>query len=389
MFCKNRTWATDSANYKVDPTLFDIFFDLTDRKFVPEQDLLPGHTSLRLSYLFRVQDFLAQCQQYSDEETNVAQDLLSKFQNYEIPVVTTYKRTKEEVGIIFERINNTGTKLTAFDLMIAWTWSEDFHLREEIDGILDVLDQKGFGDTDDKIVLQCLSAIINKTTRTKDILALDPDRVKESVSLLKDSLEKTIDFLSTELNVVTSDFLPQSHQLIPLTYFFFKVNNTSASQSKLLKQWFWRTAFSLRYSGAIDSRLNQDFALFDGIIAEEAVTLEKYQSLPPEKILIETPFTRTNVYTRSFLLLMAQSQPLNLTNGNKVDIGQALSKYNSKEYHHIFPKAFLVEKNVASQRINSICNFCFLPAYSNKRYRGVRPQTIFLIQSRRFFSIPS
>ena len=48
---------------------------------------------------------------------------------------TEAKRKKEEVGIIFERINNTGTKLTTLDLMIAWTWSEDFHLKEKMDEI--------------------------------------------------------------------------------------------------------------------------------------------------------------------------------------------------------------------------------------------------------------
>ncbi|GAJ16296.1 unnamed protein product, partial [marine sediment metagenome] len=56
----------------------------------------------------------------------------------------------EEVGIIFERINNTGTRLTTLDLMVAWTWGEDFHLREELDQILETLDLKGFGETPDK-----------------------------------------------------------------------------------------------------------------------------------------------------------------------------------------------------------------------------------------------
>ena len=88
-----------------------------------------------------------------------AVELQSKFQNYEVPIITTYKRKKEEVGIIFERINNTGTRLTTLDLMIAWTWSEDFHLKEKMDEILEILDQKGFGETPDKIILQCLSGI--------------------------------------------------------------------------------------------------------------------------------------------------------------------------------------------------------------------------------------
>lgn len=296
-----------------------------------------------------------------------SQRLLSKFQNYEIPVVTTSKRSKGEVGIIFERINNTGTRLTTFDLMIAWTWSEDFHLREKIDDILDILDQKGFGDIDDKIILQCLSAITKKTTKTKDILGLEPEEVKGSIASLQDALEKAVDFFGTQLNVVSTDFLPQSHQLIPITYFFSRVNNPSASQVKILRQWFWRTSFSLRYSGATDTRLNQDIDLIDTIVAGEQGIPQKYGQLPLEKVLIAAPFTRTNVYTRSLLLLMAQANPMNLTNGARIDLGTALSKYNAKEYHHVFPRAFLKEKGVEAEKISSVCNFCFLPSDSNKR----------------------
>jgi hypothetical protein len=89
--------------------------------------------------------------------------------------------------------------------MIAWTWSEDFHLREKIDEILDILDQKGFGDIDDKIILQCLGAITKKTTRTKDILSLEPNEVKENITVLQDALEKAVDFFATQLHVVTTD----------------------------------------------------------------------------------------------------------------------------------------------------------------------------------------
>ena len=36
-----------------------------------------------------------------------------------------------------------------------------------MDEILEILDQKGFGETPDKIILQCLSGIAQKTTKTK------------------------------------------------------------------------------------------------------------------------------------------------------------------------------------------------------------------------------
>jgi len=70
---------------------------------------------------------------------------------------------------------------------------------------------------------------------------------------------------------------------------------------------------------------------------------------------------------------MAQASPLNLTNGAQVDIGVALSKYNSKEYHHVFPRAFLKDKGIDVDKINSVCNFCFLPSDSNKKISRKAP----------------
>ena len=318
-------------------------------------------------------NFINEIKDYSPKHRDIAVELQSKFQNYEVPVITTYKRTKEEVGIIFERINNTATKLTTLDLMIAWTWSEDFHLKEKIDDILEILDQKGFGETPDKIILQCLSGIAKQTTKTKEILTINPDIVKLNVDNLKGSLEKTIDFLSTELNMMSRDFLPHSHQIVPLTFFFSKVNLPTANQSKIIKQWFWKTSFSKRYSGSTDLHMDEDIAFFNKVMANDFSGIDKYSYSIDDKNLIDQKFTKGSPYTRAFLILMAQKSPLNLTNGNKIDLGNALSKYNSKEYHHIFPRNFLKKKGKEIGEINSLCNFCFLPADSNKKISNKAP----------------
>ncbi len=367
LFCRNRTQDPNIDKYKIDPEMFNISFDLDEKRFVQNVELNNSHTNLKLSCLFNSIEFHESTKDFSREHLLNAVALQSQFQNYEIPIVTTSKKGKEDIGLIFERINNTATKLSTLDLMVAWTWSDDFHLKEQLDDILEILDQKGFGDTDEKILLQCLSGIIKKTTKTRDILSLDPTEVKNNIDLLRESLEKSIDFFSTELRVTSSDFLPQSHQIIPFTYFFSIVNTPTAQQVKVLKKWFWRTSFSLRYQGATDIRLNQDILYFGRVAEGNFAGLDKYEPLLTDVSLIAPVFSKTNVYTRSLLLLLAQKKPSDLISGKRVDTGKALSKFNRKEYHHIFPQAFLREQGVANQKINSICNFCFLPADSNKR----------------------
>jgi hypothetical protein len=373
LFCRDRRLDESFDKYRIDPAVFDISFDLDEKVFLPNEELKPSNRNLKLSALFNSMEFHGLTTGFAQEHIQAAVGLQSQFQNYEVPVVVTSKTGREDIGIIFERINNTATKLSTLDLMVAWTWSDDFHLREQLDDILEALDQKGFGDTDEKIILQCLSAIIKKTTRTKDILSLDPKEVKDNIDLLRASLEKAIDLLSTELHVASSDLLPQSHQIIPFTYFFSRVQKPSAPQNKALKNWFWRTSFSLRYQGATDIRLNQDILFFDGVIKGDFEGLDKYSPTLSEIALTMPVFSKTNVYTRSLLLLLAQMKPLDLINGRKIDLGKALSKFNRKEYHHVFPQAYLRDNNIAEAKINSICNFCFLPADSNKRISNRSP----------------
>ncbi len=372
-FCKDRSRDPQNARYDIDQDIFEIYFDLDDDKFVPDCDLVNGHANLKMTSLLDVNKFFDDVNKLDEKYRQKARDLQSKFQNYDIPVTTTTKRKKEEVGIIFERINNTGTKLTTLDLMIAWTWSEEFHLREELDDLTEILEIKGFGETPDKIILQCLAGIIKKTTKTRDILGLEPETVRNSIDKLKSSLEKSIDFLSTELHISSRDFLPHSHQIVPLAFFFSKVNTPDQEQSKILKQWFWKTSFSRRYSGSTDTKMNDDITFFEKVVNHDYSDIDKYSYSVDKATLVNQRFSKSSPFARALLLLLAQKNPRNLVNGNRIDLGVALSEYNAKEYHHIFPRAFLKTKDIETNEINSLCNFCFLPADSNKKIAGKSP----------------
>jgi hypothetical protein len=366
VFCSDRTPEFDPGQYKVDPTIFDIYFDLDSKEFRSADNLIQGNSSFRLKDLFDFNSFFKAIEALSSEHKKAAQELHLKFNNYEVPIVTITKRDKREVGIIFERINNTGTKLTTLDLMVAWTWKEDFHLREEMNDLLEKLEAKGFSDIPEKIILQCLSSIVRESSTTRTILDLTPEEVHDNFPKLTESLEKTIDFLSTELNISNRDFLPHAQQIISLAYFFSRKHIPDVEQTKTLKEWFWKTAFSKRYAAQTDEKVDSDIAFFKDVLNGINSGISRYAYTLTKDVLIKQKFTKNHPYVRAFLLLLAQNNPLNLVNGNKIDLGRALSKYNYKEYHHIFPRAFLKKKGTKEERVNSMCNFCFLPADSNK-----------------------
>ncbi|MEB6548737.1 DUF262 domain-containing protein [Heyndrickxia sporothermodurans] len=159
---------------------FDIYFDLDADSFIHKENIDVTHHNLKMNLLFNVTEFFTAVSKYPDDLKEKAVRLQSIFQNYEVPTVTIKKRDKGEVGTIFERINNTGTPLSALELMVAWTWSEEYDLKDIFKKVYNILESRDFADVKEKVILQCFGAIINNTTITKE--RINP-RILDSISL--------------------------------------------------------------------------------------------------------------------------------------------------------------------------------------------------------------
>ncbi|CAF4563383.1 unnamed protein product [Rotaria sp. Silwood1] len=239
----------DSSSDMYNPNLdiFEIYYDFSKKVFSSKKEIDPNSTNV--IYLRNFLDpakLIDSLSTLDNKYHSEAKELFSKFINYELPVITIKNRTKSEVGIIFERVNNTGTKLTTLDLMIAWTWTEDFHLLEKINDLSTELEKKNFGKLKKDILLQTISGIIQDDTTTQKVLSLSGEEIRDNWGMFCESIKKAIDFLSTELNCLHHDFLPAQQQIISLCKFFSIQGNVSSNQIKLLKKWFWKTSFSDR-----------------------------------------------------------------------------------------------------------------------------------------------
>jgi len=392
VFTQDRELDPASEASSFEPKMFDVYFDLRSEKFVPatqvadEFDGLPIFMEmeqtksksryLRLSTLFRPTELLRQYNRIDPDLQDLAARLHSKFSNYEIPVVTIADRSKEEVGTIFERINNTGEPLTTLDLMIAWTWSEEFHLGDLIKDINSTLEHENFGKIDDKRMLQCIGALVGGSARTEDIQKLNAKSVRAVIPKLEESLRRSIDFLRNTYNVYSERMLPQSHQLVPLVYFFAQVKYPDQSQARHINRWFWGSSFATRYSGATDTRLNEDIAYFKAVAKGEYGGLRDHLQGIGLFTFRNYRYSLNSPITRAYLLLLAQRSPRDLLYGNPVPIDKALASLNQKELHHVFPRDYLIGKGMGRDADN-LCNICLLPAHVNKEISN-RPPSDYL-----------
>lgn len=369
-----------SEQYNPNLNIFEIYYDFKDKCFKPKSEVNPDDSHIiYLKNLIDTTKLIPALQSLAPEFHNEASAICSKFLNYEIPVVTIKHRSKEEVGIIFERINNTGTKLSTVDLMTAWTWTDNFHLLEATNELTNELDEKNYGDLPYSLIIQAISGVLQNDTTTKSVLALSGDEVRDNWVSFCQSIKKAIDFLSTELKCINSDFLPFIQQIVGITKFFSIPGEISASQYAALKQWFWRTSFSNRYNtGQTTLKMNSDITQIIKIRQNDFSGIHEFVTTITKSELINTKFSKGSPLSRAFLLLMAQHSPIDLIKNTAIDLGAALSEFNRKEYHHVFPNAYLKKLSISSLKINSVLNFCFLPSDSNKRISRKEPSDYFV-----------
>ncbi len=379
VFTDNIKQNDSTSSYNPDVSLFEIYYDFTKEQFYPKNEInVENKNIIHLRNFLDTTKFLDAVMTLNPMYTQNAKELFSKFINYELPVVTIKHRTKEEVGMIFERINNTGTKLGTLDLMTAWTWTGDFHLQEKTEELFEELEEKGFGKLNKNTLMQSLSGFIQDDATTKAITKLEGKEIRDSWDSYCEALKKSIDFLSTELMCKNIDFLPFQQQIAGFVKFFSIQGVPTAEEINTLKKWFWRGAFSTRYSsGTTTTKINNDIEFIKLIRKKQYDKIEDFKMNITKDVLIATKFSKANPLTRATLLLIAQHTPKDLYTGVKVDINKSLSQYNRKEFHHVFPNAFLKKSGYSQNIIFSLVNFCFLSSASNKVISSKKPSFYF------------
>lgn len=302
--------------------------------------------------------------------------LIGAFTDYRIPVVTLKDLSVEEVCPIFERINSSGTRLSTYDLMVAATWNRDFDLNDEVDEIREALSPKGFGDIDRETVLKCLSAVHLGTIKEQSLMTLrklDKDQMRQLISTTKDSLLKTVDLLTTEFKIYSWDFLSYEAIAVILCYVYAKINHLNSEQVLRARQWFWRSAFGERYKVGGEGFVSNDLKTVYEFIVLGMGSAANFGNPPTATEWRDIAFRSNVSRSRAFILSLAAKNPRNLTNGALIDPTIALSSYNKKQFHHVYPRAHL-KRIGAAENDNLVINICMIAAAGNNFISDADPK---------------
>ena len=359
---------------------FAASYDLEKEEFFSQKVIQPGLAVFPLRKLYdttALLDFRTALQAHPNKDVLQPRldQLIKAITTYKLPNVVLKDLAVEEVCQIFERINSSGTKLSTYDLMVAATWSNDFDLDDNVAEIAMALAPKGFDDIDKTTVLKCMSAVqlgSIKETSLRGLRELDGSELALLTTKTKEALLRAVDLLSTQFRINSWDFLSYQAIVIIVCYLFSKTNALKPDEIHRVKKWFWRASFSERYKVGGETFVSNDLPRVLTYVTNGDGGDAEFGEPPSAHDWATITFRSNASRSRAFLIGLALAMPKNLLNGVAIDTSEALSAFNKKQYHHVYPRAFL-KRNKEKLDDNLLANICMLSAAANLKISDDEP----------------
>lgn len=385
-----------------DDSMFKIYFDLKADPHAQETQFLAlsngeinPERHFPLNALFDTVEYRKQTSRFGDEDIKKMDKLQEVFKEVNIPIQLIETDEKTKVAIVFERINRKGVPLDTFQLLSAWTWSEDFDLRSKFDELKEELEPFGFEEIGNNVdlLLRCTSSILNKNASAESLVNLNGAVVREKFKEIVNGIAGAIDFLKNNLKIETLDNLPYDAILVPLSVFFAvsgneQVRYDGVQRDKLLK-WFWKVCFSRRYSAGVLRNLNRDIEEMVKLRKKEPSNIDNITVNLSEHYFTSNAFRVDTVNTKTFVLLLAQQNPRSFITGNPVTLREVLRDYNKNEFHHLYPNKYLRTQSKLEYKSDVLANYCFMSRGENNELGGDAPSIYKTKMNKRYDAILS
>jgi hypothetical protein len=369
------------------PVKYVAWFDLDEKKFT---------TTKPVNAVTFLQLIADNYDEYRDPLSDFHKKVFSEArrrltEEYKFAGVTVLGCELEEACEIFERINNSGKKLTVFDLLVAKAYAADFDLREawrKVDKQFGI-----FSGINPILPMQALSLVTVKldperaisTPSSADsdkygchkrhLLKIPPDDIKTQWNDLQEAVKLAIDFIQTRVGVPTLKLLPSEAPIALLSLFFIlnKKFGPNELQAEQLSRFFWASCTTARYSGSSESTMEEDALAIRQIVANKTVAWNWAKPMSADEIL-NARYDRRDATVQTILCLYASNRPLGFKSCTPIPVATEFSQFNATELHHVFPRRWLKMTDKAFlAHEHSLANICLAPSREQRHEIGSKP----------------
>lgn len=309
-------------------------------------------------------------------------DFADRLRTYDIPKVTLYEAELSEATEVFSRINTGGQDLSVFEIMVAKTYDpkREFDLVEKYDELSDDLRERRFETINATTVLQLVALLLRDDCKKRTILDLKRDEFIGTWDRATKSVRLAVDYIRDSFRIPVSRLLAYASLIVPICLCFDATNGKPPNrrQSKLLSDFFWRAGWSERYSSSADTRLAQDKRAVAEIVSGRRPRLDWSTPIHVDHLVDET-FSASTAFSKTILGLLASLRPQKYNNGDLVNLqNDHMHRANSLNFHHVFPNAYLRDKDYEDWEANRLVNVSLVDDFLNRSLIRARPPSDYM-----------
>lgn len=311
------------------------------------------------------------------------------------------KQKLGEVCTIFEKMNSTGVRLSVFDLLTARLYKDDIDLHKIWQDTVDSFEgiRKLSEDNPDLFKVLLLRALgLMRVLRDRDkdkgekeisdvknrsLINLSPVDFESDWWIMARYFDRAIErVMSTNqdgFGAFLPKWVPYKPMLPVLATLLYYVEGTKElspiEKSKaytLIKQWYWSSVFTERYSSAVESKSLSD-------TLELIKAFKEPEFLPSMITEARTRITSLNLHTvsRSGSAIYRGIMNLIALNHARDFLQVDAIEFHNLEDHHIFPQAFLRRQGFGDKdksKINTILNRTLITDETNRKISATSPK---------------
>lgn len=228
------------------------------------------------------------------------QSFIKNIINIKMPIILLEQKEAGRAAAIFEEMNNGGTALSIYDLIVAKAANADssseslttriIQLLEKIESnMLGINKWKASYFTDVKqnmlsksfqsIYLNSLAMLVAKQNESNidkniisrnSVLSLTPDAINQNNAHVLKALKRAYAFLQIRCGVISEKQVIYDYMMLPIIYFISEDSIWEDEKKlKILEAWYWSWLFSGKYKERQDDQFVKDIEYLKNILEKE------------------------------------------------------------------------------------------------------------------------
>jgi hypothetical protein len=373
VWCQTR-WEKNGKKY---PFWVDQPKECWKRKSIPLRLLNPDN---ELEYKNWAKDASDGDKDVEIEIRDVISSLRAKVANFPIPFLYLDSTTPKDVAIeVFVKLNTRYVRLTAFDIVVAQVEEATGQsLHDLVDSLKGTVPEIIYYTDPSDLVLPSAALLQDRQPNQRGYLNLDFERIIGDWPKIVNGTKELVSFLKEE-RVFGWVRLPTEAVIAPLVALWAEVNGTPDEMGNiriLLRKYLWRAFFTTRYDRAVPTAVLQDYRALKKVILDEiegsAVPCfdDERNPLPTKELLIQARWPKyKDRLARAILLLTLRGGAEDIADGTSA----SLTTIQQREYHHLYPVAWLKENGFDEEDANRALNCILVSWKTNRRISAKEP----------------